>query len=714
MKKNSFWALMLAALAVLSCEKTAVMEVPVPEVQEEPDPWTIVPITPRTALGGVTRVTAGYGPDTRSHLEMGPAGTRASVVWSAGDTFDAYSFETFEYSPWYGSFVTEEGGENAAFSTQSGLGDPTDLYCVYPSVVGTRKISIYTENDQTFPIFEVQIPTEQAAVAGSVAEGLNVALFHAKDIPDHFSFSNLPSLVKFKMTGSVVSQVKSVTFKGTSALAGTYIVYVDEDEKPAIIPSLQFDGSEGTSSTVTLSGDFVAGEDYYFALAPCQQVGFQMVFANEDGSETTTLTSTMDLVFERSAIRSFGTIDLGDAFTDTHTVNMDPVHYLSASAGAPKSVSIAVVPDGFTEEEMDDYEMSARMGLDALFATEPYKTYKQYFSVWILKVASNESGASVTDGKGHVITYRDTYFGSRWGESSYGDMEAADENKVYNFVTNNCPDIKDGSHSINDVPILMLINDSRYGGIAHCWSNGKVYCQVPLTGRNLAWGYPGQQAKDKRASQSGSNIVSTSSEEYAEMGQNIGDWRNTLVHEFGGHSIGRLGDEYWYSSSDDPVTSMSTHSWSVPFDLNISASYSSTPWDDLLKSNHGSLDGGEVRDDLVARDPNYARIGVFQGADVSMFNRWRSEKVSCMIDNRFYFSTVQRYLIVERIMKMSGVLSSWSYWGPTPRLSWDDFFENDVTTDPVRDVVNAPVMGVSDIVPPRPVPLLPPPVLHEN
>ena len=123
----------------------------------------------------------------------------------------------------------------------------------------------------------------------------------------------------------------------------------------------------------------MAGEDYYFALAPCQQVGFQMVFANEDGSETTTLTSTMDLVFERSAIRSFGTIDLGDAFTDTHTVNMDPVHYLSASAGAPRSVSIAVVPDGFTEEEMDDYEMKARMGLDALFATEPYKTYKQYF-----------------------------------------------------------------------------------------------------------------------------------------------------------------------------------------------------------------------------------------------------------------------------------------------------------------------------------------------
>ena len=37
-----------------------------------------------------------------------------------------------------------------------------------------------------------------------------------------------------------------------------------------------------------------------------------------------------------------------------------------------------------------------------------------------------------------------------------------------------------------------------------------------------------------------------------------------------------------------------------------------------------------------------------------MFNRWRSEKISCMIDNRQYFSTLQRVLIAKRIMELAG------------------------------------------------------------
>ena len=99
--------------------------------------------------------------------------------------------------------------------------------------------------------------------------------------------------------------------------------------------------------------------------------------------------------------------------------------------------------------------------------------------------------------------------------------------------------------------------------------------------------------------------------------------------------------------------------------------------------------------------PYNERIGVFQGADVSMFNRWRSERISCMIDNRFYFSTWQRYIIANRIMTLAGL----------PSLSLSEFLSHDVPTDPVRDG-GSPTMrpdGVSDRVPPRPVPMLPPP-----
>ena len=177
-------------------------------------------------------------------------------------------------------------------------------------------------------------------------------------------------------------------------------------------------------------------------------------------------------------------------------------------------------------------------------------------------------------------------------------------------------------------------------------------------------------------------------------GKYVGTWRNTLVHEFGGHSFGRLADEYWYEQSYGAESDIAGHGYSVPFGLNVSGHYATTPWDDLI-SYAGT----------VAADSPYKRIGKFQGGDVSMFYRWRSEQISCMIDNRYYFSAKQRWLIANRIMSLAGLSA----------LTLNQFLANDVTTDPLRDVVSSPVMlpdGVSDIVPPHPAPMLPPPVMH--
>ena len=116
---------------------------------------------------------------------------------------------------------------------------------------------------------------------------------------------------------------------------------------------------------------------------------------------------------------------------------------------------------------------------------------------------------------------------------------------------------------------------------------------------------------------------------------------------------------------------MGGHSWEVPFGLNVSGTYDNVPWQSLLDN----------RDALMQIDPNYGRIGRFQGGDVSVLNRWRSEIVSCMIDDRAYFSAWQRILIVQRIMALSG-----------DTFDFNAFLASDVTTDPVRDAVanNAP------------------------
>ena len=88
----------------------------------------------------------------------------------------------------------------------------------------------------------------------------------------------------------------------------------------------------------------------------------------------------------------------------------------------------------------------------------------------------------------------------------------------------------------------------------------------------------------------------------------------------------------------------------------------------------GQADLLNNRDALIARDARYSRIGRFQGGDEMIMNRWRSEKISCMIDNRQYFSAWQRELIVKRIMSLAG-----------ESFSLSDFFNLDVTLDPVRD-----------------------------
>ena len=77
-----------------------------------------------------------------------------------------------------------------------------------------------------------------------------------------------------------------------------------------------------------------------------------------------------------------------------------------------------------------------------------------------------------------------------------------------------------------------------------------------------------------------------------------------------------------------------------------------------------------------------------------------------MIDNRFYFSTWQRYLIVNRITSLAGLA----------QVDIATFLASDVPTDPNRDGGSGVMlpMGVSNRVPPRPVPMLPPPGLVED
>ena len=686
MSKRYLW--LTVALVVAGCsEAYEPVDAPGPDLEVE-DPWLFkdVSVQVKAILGEELTIQADFGP-TRTHIEMNEAGTYAASVWDAGDSFKMYGYDSS--NGWHAaSFSTTEGGESVSFSTGNSLPNPAPYYAVYPSA---DKIG-QSSSDRKL-LLGVNLPAHQTVVAGGFTRGLALAYTSAQSLTESLHFQSQVSLVRFRMSGSIVGNVQNVTLKGAGTLAGDAIIVLESDGTGTLTQSRMFQG-DVQSSTVTLSGSFVAGQDYYMVLYPGTQSGFQMIFDDGNGSSTTKVASRF--TFPRSRISDFGTIDLGDSFTDGET-DFSPVQYMAATAGAPKPVTMAVIPDGFTEAQMQDYEMLARSGIDALMNTEPFKSYKEYFNVWILKVASNESGANITDGNGNIVTRRDCYFGSKWGVDKYTDM-IADENKVYDFVTNNCPDIKDGIHTIDEVPVLMIINDDRYGGICRYYSSGRGYCMAPYTksGGSLGWAYASKGVEAASATAEPENVRSVTDEERQELGINTGNWLNTLVHEFGGHCFSRLKDEYWYLDYDGATTSIASHSWTVPYGLNISATYNNPGWKaDLLG------DDLNVLPSLVQKDARYGRIGIFQGGDVSLFNRWRSEKVSCMIDNRFYFSAWQRILIVKRIMTLSG-----------SEFDIDSFWDKDDPIDPVRDSGSSLTYGSSPLRV-QTMPMLPPPVLMD-
>ena len=639
-------------------------------------------------ISSVHTIRAGFAPedpDTRSRLEFSESA--AQVLWTAGDQFKMVKMSASGHST--AIYTTQDDGVATAVFTSDKTLSGDDFTSAYPASfyrgVGRR--------GETGCSFITPVPSEQEAVPGGLKEGLNLAAAWS-DSPDaDLCFHNLLSIVRFRVDGACVSSLASVTFDAGTLVAGEATAYF-EDGVPHLDFSVKWSNPTVERSTsVTLSGDFTEGQDYCIALVPADlPYGFNMIFRDAEGHVLPKHTAKA-LTLRRGRIVDFGTIHLGDTWEPEEKEEV--IEYIHQTKGSKKNV-IAILADGFREEELSQFEILAKGAFDYLFGVEPFKSYKEYFTAYYCRVPSNESGAGVIDKDGNILTPVDNYFGSRWPEETYGNM-TADAATVQEYLKTHIPEVVSKELSYKDVPTMLMINDNRYGGICHVYGSGWSYSQVPYQydGREIRWSFPKYQAVNPRDDSEG--YRETTDAERDEMGRNIGDWRNTMLHEFGGHGYGRLTDEYWNTSFNQPGA-ISGHAYSVPYALNVAGVYEEIPWqEDLL----------DRLDDLTARNPDYARIGIWHGGQNSLYYRWRSEKTSCMIDNRPYFSTWQRIRIVRRILEKAG-----------ETFDMDDFLAKDVTTDPVRPVGNESPETLKKarsralLVPE--MPMLPPPVLHEE
>ena len=139
-----------------------------------------------------------------------------------------------------------------------------------------------------------------------------------------------------------------------------------------------------------------------------------------------------------------------------------------------------------------------------------------------------------------------------------------------------------------------------------------------------------------------SSIAMITKNETNYPGEYMTKFENTVRHELGGHGFAFLYDEYFYteqgtaSQADRDYIENLQKNYNVALNLSVTSERSLVPWARFFETD------------------GYSHVGIYEGGGTFMSGMWRSEYMSCMIDNREYFNSQSRYLIVKRIMDMCG------------------------------------------------------------
>lgn len=177
--------------------------------------------------------------------------------------------------------------------------------------------------------------------------------------------------------------------------------------------------------------------------------------------------------------------------------NMDsrtsaPHEYLLKSGPAEERIDIAIVAEGYTEQDMDIFMRDARTAYEEIFRYEPFASHKEKFNVVAVKIPSQHSNVSVPqDG-----VWRQTALNSNF-HTFYSPRY---------LTTNSVHLIHDSLVGIDYEHLIILANTDTYGG-------GGIYNSYTLTTAHNP------------------------------------QFKPVVVHEFG-HSFGALADEYFYEHAD--------------------------------------------------------------------------------------------------------------------------------------------------------------------
>lgn len=282
-------------------------------------------------------------------------------------------------------------------------------------------------------------------------------------------------------------------------------------------------------------------------------------------------------------------------------------------------IKLIITGDGYLPNHFNYgglFDQNADEAIEALFSIEPYKTYREYFSVYKIAAFSQETG--ISDKENNIkrnTAFSCTLTGGTGIECNY--------DKVFSYALLP-PGITESD--LMNTSVCVIINKNTYAGTCYMMSNGKSVAMVP---------------------------VSRPEDDYY-----TALFANIIRHEYGGHGFGRLADEYVVYGETIPYERKKLlQSWQAyNYYMNVSPFYTKeeVPWNRFIGK------------------PDYPQVDIFEGGYYYIQGVTRPEEVSCMDDNRPYFNTQSRYLIVERILQAAG----------EGKLSYQKFFDKDVEKTP--------------------------------
>ena len=296
----------------------------------------------------------------------------------------------------------------------------------------------------------------------------------------------------------------------------------------------------------------------------------------------------------------FGPLDEEDDYSSTDYSQDGKVMTLQ-KATVGKGINLVFMGDAYTDRDMGNgglYEDVMRQSMEEFFKLEPYKTFRNRFNVYAVKVVSKNGRT----GDGYS-----TAFGVQVTSSSIS-ISPSGNDKCYEYALK-VPAIKDKKN----LTIGVIVN-SRY--------------ERGITDMSLS-------------NQSGVGY-------YASCSNDPDAFGHTLRHEVGGHAFAFLADEY-FTQSGSP---------SQDYIKEFNSRYEKYGW---YYNIDFTDDPKKVKWSAFLSDERYKdEVGIFEGGSNFKKGVYRPTDDSMMNTTVDYYNAPSRWAIYKRIMELSGETASFS------------------------------------------------------